>query len=178
VAEQNKSSQPQGGAGVNVASVFLILAILSIVVAVIFWGLNLTRKYQLSSTDKKLTDVKEETSGLGDADQKAKAVAAVVDNINQLDASKNYWSSFLTELANQTTKNVQLTQLALDEQNNLVVSGATTSYEALAKYMVALRSSERFSEVILTGASYTPEGGANPVAFNIRATTGGSALSK
>ncbi len=178
MTEQNKPSQSQGETGVNAASIFVVLAILSIIAAVIFWGLSLTRKYQLSSTDKKLTDVKEETGALDDVDQKAKAVAAVVDNINQLDSVKNYWSSFLTELANQTTKNVQLTQFSLDEQNNLVINGTTTSYEALAKYMIALRGSERFSEVVLTGASYVPESGATPVVFGIRATTSGAALSK
>ncbi len=174
--KQEKQTMKPGGVGV--ATIFIILAITSLAVAVVFWGISLGRKYQASSIEKKLASVTDETAGMGEVDNKAKQIFAAEENISGINSSKNYWSILLGELASQTTKNVSLDQLASDDEGRLTLSGVTVSYEALAKFMASLRTSGKFDDVILGSATLATEGTATPISFNIIMAPNSSALSK
>jgi len=172
----NESREKSNALGVSVSTIFIVLAIITIVVAVIFWGISLTRKYQLSSAEKKLDDVNQEMTTYSDIDEKAKAISAILENVGSVDAGKNYWSFFLRDVAERTTKNTQFVQFSMDEDNIISVSGLTSSYEALAKLMTSLRGSERFTDVILDTATLSTEGGGAPINFVITLTPSGDAF--
>lgn len=176
MAEESK--ERTGALGVNVSTIFIVLTVVTILVAVIFYGISLTRKYQLSSTEKKLDDVNQETTTYSDVDEKAKAISAILENVSSADASKNYWSTFLRDVAERTTKNTQFVQFSMDEENIISVSGMTASYEALAKLMTSLRGSERFIDVTLDTATLSTEGGSAPINFVITLTPSGSAFAE
>ncbi|MBU2595501.1 PilN domain-containing protein [Patescibacteria group bacterium] len=176
--EPNKEEKQTLSGGVSVAKILTILAITTVVVAVVFWGISLGREYQASSIEKKLAAVQEETEGMGDVDAKAKQILNAEENISQLNSAKNYWSLLLTELANQTTKNVTLTELTSDEEGRMTIAGSTVSYEALAKFMAALRDSGKFDEVVLGSATLAAGGGPTPISLNIMVTPSAEALAK
>lgn len=175
-AEEKKVSL--GAGGVSVANIFMILAIATVVVAVVFWGISIGRSYQASSIEKKLASVNEETNGLGSIDTDAKAIAAAVDNIQQIKDSQNYFSVLLKEIASQTTKNTQLTELSVGDDGMLSITGGTASYEALAKFMTSLRTSSKFSEVTLQSATLTGGQVSTPITFTITANPTGGGLSQ
>jgi Tfp pilus assembly protein PilN len=162
--------------GLNVSSLFIILAITTIAVAVVFWGISLGRKYQASSIEKKLVSVQEETAGLGQADQQAQTIYAAEQNIKEI--SKKYWSVFLAELSADTVKNVSLSEMASDDSGSITLVGATANYNSLAKFMASLRGSSKISDVVLENATLAADQGATPVSFSIQITPTEAAFSK
>lgn len=163
--------------GVSVSGIFIILTVATLIVALIFWGISLGRKYQASSIEKKLKSVQEETEGMGEVDAKAKQIYAAEQNLDAINSAKNYWSKFLADFASQTTKNVSLSELSMDEDGTININGVTVSYEALAKLMTSLRDSGNYEDVVLGSATLSSEGSA-PITFSISALPKSSALTK
>lgn len=175
--EPNKQEkQTLAPGGLNVANIFIILAIAAIAVAVVFWGISLGRKYQASSIEKKLQSVQDETASMGGIDKQAKTIYAAEQNIKGID--KKYWSVFLAELSADTTKNVSLSEMSGDSEGTISLTGATINYNALSKFMVSLRGSDKISDVVLENATLSADQGAAPISFSLRITPSGSAFSK
>lgn len=175
--EPNKQEkQTLAPGGLSVATIFIILAIAAIAVAVVFWGISLGRKYQASSIEKKLSSVQDETNGLGGVDKQAKTIYAAEQNIKGI--SKKYWSIFLAELSADTVKNVSLAEMASDDEGTITLTGATVNYNSLSKFMAALRGSDKISDVVLENATLATDQGGTPVTFSIKVTPSDSAFSK
>lgn len=175
--EQNKQEkQTLAPGGLNVATIFIILAIAAIAVAVVFWGISLGRKYQASSIEKKLQGVQDETESLGGVDKQAQTIYAAEQNIKDID--KKYWSVFLAELSADTVKSVSLSEMASDDAGNITLTGATVNYNSLSKFIAALRGSDKISDVVLENATLAAEQAGTPVTFSLKITPSGSAFSK
>lgn len=163
-------------AGVSVPNIFIALAVLIIICAILLYGMTLTKNYQLSSTEKKLTSTQEEIADLGDVDKEAKIAAAAVETFSELNEDKNYWSEFLGEIAAKTIVTVRLTELSMEEEGeNINVEGITESYEGLAKFIKSLRSSSRIASVGLVSANFG-ETGVGGIGFILGVTPSGSAF--
>ncbi|MCX6811549.1 MAG: PilN domain-containing protein [Candidatus Berkelbacteria bacterium] len=144
--EPNKQGkQTLAPGGLSVATICIILAIAAIAVTVVFWGISLGRKYQASSIEKKLSSVQDETDGLGGVNKQAQTIYAAEQNIKGI--NKKYWSVFLSELSADTVKNISLSEMATDDEDKITLTGATVNYNALSKFMVALRNSSKISDV-------------------------------
>jgi Tfp pilus assembly protein PilN len=175
--EPNKQEkQTLAPGGLSVATIFIILAIAAVAVAVVFWGISLGRKYQASSIEKQLQSVNDETAGMGDVNTKAQTIYAAEQNIKNID--KKYWSVFLAELSADTIKNVSLSEMATDDDGNITLTGSTVNYNSLSKFMTALRNSTKISAVVLETATLATDQSTVPVSFSIKITPSGNAFSK
>lgn len=161
--------------GLNVPNIFILLAILSIITAVALLGISLTKKYQLSSTEKKLSDVQGELASMKSEDDQAMVAAAAVENYDSLNADKNYWSVFLNEIASKVLINSKLSELSMTQEAGVLnIEGAVRSYEDLSKFIVSLRNSSKIEKVTLKSANLDSTGGG--VSFVLEAVPAGGAL--
>lgn len=175
--EPNKNQKESlNAAGLSVANIFVMLAIASIIVAIVFWAISLGRNYQASSIEKKLKDVKDETLGMGDLVNKADSIYAAEQLIPGID--KKSWSAFLGELSAVTTKDVSLSEMSTDDEANISLTGATTSYNSLAKFMASLRGSSKITGVVLKSASLAADQGPAPISFSLSITPSSDAFNK
>jgi len=175
--EPNKQEkQTLSPGGLSVASIFLILGITAVAVAIVFWGISLARNYQASSIQKQLSTVQDETNSMNGINQEAQTIYAAEKNIKGID--KKYWSVFLAELSAETVKNVSLAEMTTDDENNITLTGATVNYNSLSKFMVALRDSNKIADVVLQNATLAADQGTAPITFSIKITPSGSAFSK
>lgn len=167
----------QGVAGLSLHNVFVFLALISLVVAIALYGISLTKKYQLSSAEKKLADANDELRSMKDADEKAMVAAAAVENYDSLNAEKNYWSTFLAEMASKTLVNVKLNELSMTEEGGVMnIDGMAKTYEDLSKFIVSLRSSSKIEGVTLLSANLESSASAGGVSFSLEAIPAGGAF--
>ena len=163
--DKNKIESPENR-GLSMANVFVFLAIISLITAVILFGISLTKKYQLSSTEKKLTDAKNELRSLKSSDEKAMVAAAAVENYDSLNDQKNYWSVFLNEISSKALINSKINELSMVEESGVLnIEGTVRTYEDLSKFMVSLRSSAKIEKVTLMNASLDATAGQGGVSF-------------
>lgn len=163
-------------AGLSVPNIFIFLAILSIITAVAFSAISLTKKYQLSSTEKKLADAQNELKSMKGADDQAMVAAAAVENYDSLNSDKNYWSVFLNEIASKVLINSKLNELSLTQESGVLnIEGTVRSYEDLSKFIVSLRNSAKIERVTLKSANLDSTAGGG-VSFALEAIPAGDAL--
>lgn len=172
----DKNNLSEVKTGLSVPNIFIFLAILSIICAIAFSAISLTKKYQLSSTEKKLADAQNELKSMKSADDQAMVAAAAVENYDSLNADKNYWSVFLNEIATKTLINSKLNELSLTQEAGVLnIEGTVRSYEDLSKFIVSLRNSDKIESVTLKSANLDSSAGGG-VSFALEAIPAGDAL--
>jgi Tfp pilus assembly protein PilN len=170
-------TENKGLGGVSVPNIFIFLAIIAIACSVILYAISLTKKYQLSSTEKKLTDVQNELRGKSEIDSDAKVAAAAVENYDSLASGINHWSEFLQKISSNTLINSKLTELSMQQDSGVLnVEGIVRSYEDLSKFIVALRGSEAIEKVTLVSANLDTSVNVAGIGFVLEVTPSGSAL--
>lgn len=176
--DKEKSPIKASTQNISVPNIFIAIAVMAIICAVIFYGISLTRNYQLSSTEKKLEDTQGEIEAMGDVDTRAKMASAAVETFSDIDEEKAIWSEFLAEIARKTEVTTRFVQLSMEESGDgITIEGLTESYEGLAKFMTSLRSSERIEDVALISADLgASEGGG--IGFVIQASPSSEAFLK
>lgn len=164
-------------AGISVPNIFIYLTILTIICAIGLYALSLTKKYQLSSTEKKLKDVQDELKGMSETDTAAKVASAAVENYDALVSDMNHWSVFLQQLSDSTFISSKLTEVSMQQESGVLnIEGIVRTYEDLSKYIVALRDSEVIDEVTLISANLDTSANVAGIGFVLEALPNASAL--
>ena len=173
--DKNEISETKSG--LSVPNIFLFLAILAVITAVVLAGVSLTKKYQLSSTEKKFTDVKSELASMKSEDDQAMVAAAAVENYDSLNSGKNYWSVFLNEIAAKVLVNSKINELTMTQEAGVLnIEGTVRTYEDLSKFILSLRSSSKIEKVTLVSANLDSTTGGGGVSFALEAIPSGDAL--
>lgn len=86
----------------------------------------------------------------------AKQFQAQLKNLSYLTSKHIYWSSFFDELSKHIFNKTRLVSIEGDTTGNKIhIEGNVGSYESLAKLMLGLSTSDKFSQVKLLSASPT-----------------------
>jgi hypothetical protein len=81
------------------------------------------------------------------------------------------WTAFLKNLTDRTPSEISYTNLSVDEQWHVRVTGVASSYPALAQYLAGLTApSSQFSDVVLESTTSTTAVEAAAVTFSVKAT--------
>jgi len=170
-------TETRGAGGVSVPNIFIFIAIIAIACSIVLYAVSLTKKYQLSSTEKKLSDVNNELRGMSEVDSDAKVAAAAVENYDSLANGINHWSEFLQKISSNTLINSKLTELSMQQDSGILnVEGIVKTYEDLSKFMVALRGSDAIENVTLISANLETSANVAGIGFVLEVTPSGSAL--
>jgi len=141
--------------------VFLVWIAFAISLA--FAGFLWISKAGLNSVIAEKTEEKESlTNQVGseqyaDIEDEAKAVKDAIDTLTLISQEKVKTTETLKEIYDNLTTDVKITSFSMGADNSIVLDGATASYRQAADFMVALKSSERLSEVSLSTISLSPD---------------------
>lgn len=139
-----------------------IEAIFAILIAVIFLGLTgvfyfvkVTKSSLLKAQNAKYEDLQTQlkTGDLKDIDKNIVDLQGQIEAFKKARSGQLLWSNLAKELPAVTEKQVQLTNFSVDDKNNVKIDGKTKTYVDLAKLILGVDSSSKFSQVKLTSVA-------------------------
>jgi len=133
----------------------IIICIIVILASLLIYWLNVGKASTLKTLDAKITDLNSQLSSkeLTQTDLKLQTLAGQIAGLKKANANKTIWSKLFVELQTVTPKDVRYTNFSVVEEGTLTLAGETASYTTLAKFLVSLKSSDKFSDIKLLSAA-------------------------
>ncbi len=134
-------------------SVFVLVLILEIGLAIIFFLVAQTTKERKAATAAENRQTQNQINESQGALVPAKAFQAQLQNLKALVDNHVRWSGFFEELAKHTFTRAKFNNVQTDGGGSVHLEGEVNNYSDLAKFLLGLSASERFYEVELLSSS-------------------------
>lgn len=133
----------------------IILAILVLVGTFLTYWLGVAKSSKLKTLESQLADLGSQLSAkeMKEAETKLNNLASQLSGLQKALREKTVWSKLFSELQSVTPKDVRYTNFSLAEDGTVSLSGETNSYTSLAKFLVAMKGSDKFTDLKLSSSA-------------------------
>jgi Tfp pilus assembly protein PilN len=164
---RRRAAGPAPGTLLAIGSIVAIVVILGLVG--VYLGSRVASLHgQIKATDKKLEQLRPIAIQVQELDAKVRSLEVRQAELKRLLGMQLPASQSLEAIKNVIPRDVWLVNVTTQQQgHNVLFDGYTFTYKAVARFMVALRDSERFRNVDLTSTQKDKVGDREVVKFQI-----------